>query len=143
MTNTLKFWRLRALVLTAAIFALFMPTIGHAEVRAKTVTVCSLAAAPQRFDGMLISVNGQYRSDGIEREGLFDSSCKDAGIGLVIPASAKGKEELQSALRGGAPGTLDKVIMGTFVGVFHWNANDHPPRSLNVRRMGSFTVQHR
>jgi hypothetical protein len=92
---------------------------------------------------MLISVSGQYRSDGVEREGLFDSSCKDIGIGLVIPANAEGKEKLQDALRGGAPGTLDKVIMGIFVGVFHWNANGHPPRSLIVRRMDSFTVQHR
>jgi hypothetical protein len=120
----------------------FVTKLGHTEVRARTVTVCSLVTAPKQFNGILISVSGQYRSDGIEREGLFDSSCKDAGIGLIIPANAIGKEKLQAALSSGAPGTLDKVITGTFVGVFYWNADGHPPRSLIVQRMSSITVHH-
>lgn len=138
-----KHLSLRSLVVPVLIATIssFMPKVGHTEVRPKTVTVCSLAA-PEQFDGVLISVTGQYRSDGIEHEGLFDSSCKDIGIALIIPSSAKGKKQLQDALRGGSPGTLDKTIVGTFVGVFHWNANGHPPRSLSVSTMGPFKVQH-
>jgi hypothetical protein len=105
-----------------------------------TVTVCQLAEDPQRYDNQPISIRAQYDSDGIEREGLSDPLCPETGLALEIGHSTKGRDKLQAAMRGGYPGTLDKTVIGTFTGVFHWHPNDHPPRVMAVLKMEHFTV---
>ena len=44
-------------------------------------------------------------------------------------------------LHGGYPGTVDKVVTGTFSGVFHWNPENHPPRSFDVQLIENVAVE--
>ncbi len=74
------------------------------------------------------------------REGLSDSTCRESGVALEIVRDAKGMDQLRAALHGGYPGTLDKTVIGTFNGIFHWLPENHPPRVLSVRSMQGFSV---
>jgi hypothetical protein len=116
---------------------------GNGQSTTPTVTVCDVAKDPQRYDNLQISIRAQYDSDGIEREGLSDPLCPEAGLALEIGHSTKGRDKLQTAMRGGYPGTLDKTVVGTFMGVFHWRPNGHPPRVMTVLKMDNFTVSHK
>jgi len=108
----------------------------------RAVSLCDLGKAPEKFDGQLILVTAQYESDGTEREGLSDSLCRNLGVALTFTETTLGKEDLRTALHGGYPGTLDKTITGTFVGVFQWRPGSHPPRDLAVKKMYDFKVRH-
>jgi hypothetical protein len=105
------------------------------------VALCAVARNPVQYDGKLISMIAQYDSDGFEHEGLSDPACKDTGLALLVPRDAKGMADLQSALLGGLPGTLDKIITATFTGVFRWEPKKTPFGLLNVKEMKDFTVQ--
>lgn len=106
----------------------------------KNVSLCDLAKNPKRFNNQEITVTAQYESDGVEREGLSDSTCKESGVALEISRDAKGTDQLRAALHGGYPGTLDKIVIGTFNGIFHWLPENHPSRVLSVRSMQGFSV---
>ena len=111
------------------------------EQKAVDVQLCALGRNPKRYNNQYVSVTAQYDSDGTEREGLSDAACKESGIALLIPRDAEGVDELRRVLHGGYPGTMDKIITGTFIGVFHWDPQGHPPRVLNVHAMRDFTVR--
>jgi hypothetical protein len=104
------------------------------------LTICNVAQNPERYNNQEITVTAHYESDGVEREGLSDPACKESGIGLLTLHDTKGKDQLRTALYGGYPGTLDKIVVGTFTGVFHWEPKAHPPRVMSVRIMQGFTV---
>jgi hypothetical protein len=116
-----------------------VPSVSTLAV-AKNVSFCDLAKNPKRFNNQEITVTAQYESDGVEREGLSDSTCKESGVALEIARDAKGTDQLRAALHGGYPGTLDKTVIGTFNGIFHWLPENHPPRVLSVRSMQGFSV---
>jgi hypothetical protein len=106
-----------------------------------SVTVSMVAATPEKFDNQLITISAHYESDGMEREGLSDPSCKEAGTELRMLPNTRGTKKLHQALRGGYPGTLDKTVEGTFTGVFHWDPANHPPRSMEVQSIKNVTVE--
>jgi hypothetical protein len=105
------------------------------------VTLCAVAATPEKFNNQLVTISAHYESDGMEREGLSDPSCREAGTELRILPNTRGAKKLRLALRGGYPGTLDKTVEGTFTGVFHWNPEKHPPRSIDVQFIENVTVE--
>jgi hypothetical protein len=104
------------------------------------VTFCVLAATPEKYDNQLVTITARYESDGVEREGLSDSACKESGLELIFSRETKGRNKLQTPLRGGYPGTLDKTVVRTFTGIFHWRPQEHPPRSLQVRLVKDISV---
>jgi len=106
-----------------------------------TVTLCAVAANPESFDNRLVTISAHYESDGMEREGLSDPACGEAGTELRMFSNTRGTKKLRLALRGGYPGTLDKTVEGTFTGVFHWNPEGHPPRSIDVQSIENVTVE--
>jgi len=126
----------KCILLGLGIFGLLLlcwPKPAHGQDVPLRVTLCELGRSPTKFNGQLVSVFGQYESDGIEREGLSDPTCKKFGLALVIGRGCVGKESLDAALRGGRPGTLDKTVRATFIGVFRLKSNAHPPRQLEVQ----------
>lgn len=106
-----------------------------------TVNLCVVAATPEKFNNRLVTISGHYESDGMEREGLSDPSCGEAGTELRMLPSTRGTKRLRKALRSGSPGTLDKTVEGTFTGVFHWNPENHPPLSMDVQSIENVTVE--
>jgi len=124
---------------TSVYFLLSIPT-ASAQTTRSAVSLCDVVKNPERYDNEEITVAAQYDSDGVEREGLSDPTCKESGIALLMLHETKGRDQLRAALHGGYPGTLDKTVTGTFIGVFHWDPKGHPPGVMNVRSMQDFTV---
>lgn len=116
--------------------SLSMP-LGGQEAKAGQVTLCDAVTHPEKFDNQLITVRGRYRSDGMEDEGLSDESCGGTAIGLLIAKGAKGMDALSEALGHGFRGTADKVVLGTFTGVFHYGPSEHghPTSFISVERI--------
>lgn len=132
-------WFGRMIILAAALIAACGGV--SAQSNGLIVSLCALAAAPEKFNDQLVTISAQYESDGTEREGLSDPSCREAGTELRMLRSTRGTKKLRLALRGGYPGTLDKTVKGTFTGVFHWNPENHPPRSLDVQGIENVRVE--
>jgi hypothetical protein len=72
-----------------------------------------------------VVVTAQYKSDGIERVILVDPDCEEVGITPRTPKHYTGEADLAKALSVGRPGTLDKIIKGTFVGKFRWSPQEN------------------
>jgi hypothetical protein len=119
---------------------LSFPSALPAPASVKT-TLCSIAADPGKYDDQLVRITARYESDGQDREGLFDTACRESGVGLRFSARTKGTKKLQAAVRWGNPGTFDKKVIGTFVGVFHLEPDSHPTRWLDVLRIESISVK--
>ena len=85
-------------------------------------SVCELTAHPEAFDGKLVRVRAEFMSDGIERSVLIEHECPGAGILPGEDEHVKGGKSLDEALATGHPGTLDKSIVATFTGRFHYAA---------------------
>jgi hypothetical protein len=97
--------------------------------------LCTIVDNPSKFAGLLVTLVSQYESDGIERAVLVDSSCAGRGIAITAPARFAGKDQLEDALHVGLPGTMDKVISGTFTGRFAWYPGKNPSRVLAIREV--------
>ena len=131
----------RWLILSLPVLLSFLasPSVS-VQAAVRKVSFCDVARNAERYDNQEITVTAQYESDGVEREGLSDPGCKESGFALEILRDTKGKDQLRAALHGGYPGTLDKTLVGTFTGVFHWVPDGHPPGVLRVRSMKDFSV---
>jgi hypothetical protein len=82
-------------------------------------TVCAISAHPARFAGKKVVLSAELNSDGIERVTLTDKNCEDVGIAIETSDHFIDEATFDAALSSGHPGTLDKTISGTFVGIFH------------------------
>jgi hypothetical protein len=139
MRSAQRFSFLNMLTLVGVLSLLALSASGQAPAAIK-VSLCAVATDPQQYNDKVISVQGQYETDGIEHEALFDHDCNNTGFGLIVSGRAQGVEELRTALQGGRRGTRDKIINGTFTGVFQWKPKDHPSLILNVDRLQDITV---
>ena len=74
-----------------------------------------------------------------EHERLIDDSC-GAGILMDIPEEVKGRLSLERATEHSYPGLSDRLVTGTFVGVFRWEPKGYPDMVLRVQSMSDFTV---
>jgi len=135
----------RRLSLLLPIFIVGFLAFSNAQERAAVnkTSLCDVARNPERYDNQEVSLKAQYESDGMEWEGLTDSACEELGIALQMRRDTQGKDLLRAALSSGRPGTLDKIVIGTFTGVFHWAPGAHPSRTLSVQSMRGFSVEHR
>lgn len=117
------------------------PPLSGSEPAPSRTTVCSIAQGPKRFDNVLVIVSAEYESDGIEHDALVDRSCEGVGIVPVVSSGVTGGEALSAARHRGLPGTTDKTIMATFIGVFRWMPDRDPSRVLLVRKIENLTVK--
>jgi hypothetical protein len=94
--------------------------------------VCALTSDSERFSGRPVTFLGFYESDGIENTLAMDPACKGVGVGLTFVRETQGMEVLDAALRKGLPGTLDKTVTATFVGIFLWKPKQVPSSEVVV-----------
>jgi hypothetical protein len=111
-------------------------TTTNASYEPMHVTVCELGAHPARYDGKRVELTALVESDGIEHTTLTDDACHDTGV-----APSRLSAELQQAIYSGRPGTIDKRIMASFGGVFHWYPKRIPVRVLTVERVSDVHVE--
>ena len=107
---------------------------------AQQTTVCELKSDPERFDGRRIRASGYILNDGVHGSLLVDPSCKIAGVLLVSASNLKGGDKLVSAVMSGRPGTIDKTIMVTLVGVYRSETDRKPLPELSVEEVQDLKV---
>jgi hypothetical protein len=71
---------------------------------------------------------------------LIDDHCAGTGIAVSTPESFKGETELTKAFGVGRPGTFDKSISGTFVGVLKWQPKCMPNRIKVLKEVRDLTT---
>ncbi|WP_263368460.1 hypothetical protein [Edaphobacter bradus] len=103
-------------------------------------TVCAVSSEPSKFEGRLLEIRAQFESDGIERSVLTDKDCINFGIAPLSPKRYVGESALTKALSKGHPGTLDKTIIGTFIGKFSWHPDQIPNRTLSLQEVRNVSV---
>jgi hypothetical protein len=91
--------RLRRLLFGLGIIACSLPSLAGAGSRAIKATVCAICADPKTFAGRVVSISGEYESDGIEREVVTDPECHDMGIAIMTPRHFKGEAEFFEAVQ--------------------------------------------
>ena len=131
--------RVCLLLLIALIGAI--PGLGQPS--SVNTTVCSIVSRPQKFNKRLVRLRARVNSDGIERTVLVSDKCADKGIALIVPpeaAQSTGALTLHRAIFQGRPGTTDKRIDATFLGMFLWSPADVPSRILQVREITEVQV---
>src|SRR5947208_14152193 len=94
-------------------------------------TLCAVVSSPARFNGCTVRITSPIRSDGLHGSSLWDRSCQGA-IVIGWPESARKNPrvaQLRHALFSSVPpGTLDKDVRATVIGVFRSRADARPPR---------------
>lgn len=106
-------------------------------------SICVVAAAPQQYANRTIRTRAAVLSDGIEYIVLVDEHCPGTGVVPVFSATdvASGGAALSAAIYTGRPGTTDKKITATFIGVLHWNkAAAAPHLTIELRGVTGMEV---
>ena len=131
------------LIYGSFIFQYRSTALAESEKEPIRATVCEISTSPNRFAGKKIMVSGRFESDGIERSVITDDSCSDSGISVSTPTHFIGEDKLKEALMVGKPGTLDKIIIGTFLGTFRWDPKGDPKRIIVVSEVRnlSFSIK--
>ncbi len=105
------------------------------------VTICSVANNVKKYNHTVITVRARVQSDGTHGAQIDDESCVGFGIALDVPDDAEGRSALLGALDEGYRGARDKIIHGTFTGVFELKLGQHPQRIMKVKRMDQISVE--
>lgn len=131
---------LRRALIGIGIVACTLQSLGQTSGPTITATVCAICADPKAFAGKLVTVSGEYNSDGIERAVVTDPRCHDVGIAIRTPRHFRGEAAFLKTLQQGSPGTLDKKVTGTFIGRFIWHPQDIPKRTLELDEVRDLSV---
>lgn len=134
-------FRLGLLAVLAAIYLSLAVTVALTAETPMKVSLCDVVKSMKQYNGKLIAVPAQYDSDGFENSGLSNPACRDTGLALSLQYSTKGVESLLAALHHGTPGTVDKLITATFIGVFHYDPKDSPYGMVIVQEIQDVTVR--
>src|SRR5260221_13246297 len=100
-------------------------------------SVCLIVAAPERFDGRIVTVKAYILADGLEHSLTVDSVCPGAGIALIggtndADASVR---ELKRTIHRSAWQLPSVKISGVFTGRFLWRAKEKPVRAMQLIRV--------
>lgn len=106
-----------------------------------STTVCAIVSAPQKFDRKLVIFSANFVSDGIEHSVLIDKDCEKWGIVPGGDFKEKGEDSLDRVLMTGGPGTSDKKITATFIGIFRWHPKQMIKRILILREIQSVVCE--
>lgn len=131
---------LRRALIGIGIIVCTLQSSGETGDRTITATVCAISADPKTFAGKVVSVSGEYNSDGMHGSVLTDPKCDAVGIAIKAPAHFKGDDDFRKAVQQGSPGTLDKKVTGTFIGRFIWHPQDMPKRILELEEVRDLSV---
>jgi hypothetical protein len=97
-----------------------------------STTVCDIAQNPKRFDHKTVLLRARFDKPWLENATLSDQTCDSVGIAANLSDKTRGNSALQDVLNTGRPGTSDKTITATWIGVFRWHPGKVPSRVLNV-----------
>lgn len=114
-------------------------TIGGCDFKEPEVvdsSLCSIASTPAAFDGKKVRLRSRIESDGMHSSWLSDPSCAEVALPVTWDAAEK-NTRLRGLIdtiysRAEHPGTLDKEITASFVGVLYWEQSQRPGRRLDL-----------
>jgi hypothetical protein len=107
----------------------FFCSLADAQAQAESqepldVKLCDVTAHSEKYDNKLLRIHATVDSDGMHTTLLTDRKCA-TGIMLYnsdeaenFPENHRDVQALEGAIEQGRAGTLDKLIEGTFTGVF-------------------------
>lgn len=134
------------------ILAILLPAFSQANKLGFNTTVCKLAEHPERYSRRLVRVRAFVSSDLVHRTVLVNQACDDVGAALDFTEEDEGRRpislvkdqnfrELQR-LHGRIPELRlnDKLIYGTFEGIFEWHEGKIPSRVLVLHRVTNLYV---
>jgi hypothetical protein len=116
--------------------------VHQRDVAAVDASICAVAATPQQYANRTIRTHASILSDGIEHIVLVDERCPGVGVTPLFSATdvVSGGAALSAAIYAGRPGTTDKRITATFVGVVHRNTADAPPLTIELSGVSEIDV---
>jgi hypothetical protein len=111
---------------------------------AQFVGLCDVVAIPDYYHQRTIGLKARVNSDGREYTMLVDDRCEGVGIALIVRAAARGdagvKRFYEVLYRSGEPGTVEKEVSASFIGVFLSTPDRVPSRSLVVETVNDVTA---
>jgi hypothetical protein len=116
----------------ATLFCVALSAYGKAPIK---TTVCAIVHSPTKFDGQLAQFGAFYESDGMEHSILLDEESCKWGVAPQFPQKLAGEDELERALYMDYPGTRNKVIHATWIGIFRYRPKRIPRWQLHIREM--------
>lgn len=108
------------------------------------MTICAIAARPDRFEGQSVTVRARVFSDGEHGSFIYDESCEQYGVHLFLAFGAKGEDQLDAALHWCHRSTRGKLILGTFTGVFQFKPvfiGDSARLQIRVSRIDNLVLK--
>jgi hypothetical protein len=115
---------------------------ARSDEKPSDTSVCSIQMEPARYDKILVRVRVRIRSDGMERIGAEDTLCPDKVVKLLVAAGGDyGVDTLRSVIFSGHPGTLDKEILSTVVGIVGNESGGRGGAVITVRRVEGIEVK--
>ncbi len=104
-----------------------------------SVTLCEVAAHPDRFDGKLVRFRASFVSDGMDHSILVQRGCKRGIVPYAAPDNKQRPDvdAFDRAIETGAPGTADKKVVAVFTGRFVWK----PPSKRIIELEGVADLQ--
>lgn len=124
------------------LFVLSYACVHQRDVVVVNTSICLIAATPQQYANKTIKTRASILSDGIEHIVLVDERCPGVGVVPLFSATdvATGGAALSAAIYSGRPGTTDKRITATFLGVVHRNGAAAPPLTLELSGVSEIEV---
>ena len=143
-----KYLRLFVTVLLPVMLVCVIALNAHAPSR--NATVCALTKDPAQYSQTAVRLRAYIRSDLIHTTLLMDQSCEGVGIALASGEWKKRpvqleKDENYHRLEALFPQLIELEhkgyrVYGTFEGLFDWNPNGMPPRTLILQRVSKLHV---
>ena len=128
-------------VLVLLLLALPMNVRSQAPAKRPVVTtLCEVVNHPKRFQRRLVQFPAHYESDAFEFASLADDDHCYFRIAAYIPRQLDQEVDLSRRIWIGQPGTHDKVVSATWVGVFRWHPNQVPRMTLDVRSIKDLRI---
>jgi hypothetical protein len=115
--------------------------------RVLTTTVCTILKSPTLFENRAVLVRAFVESDGIHYTRLVDAGCPEQLI-FVTWGGAGNNQRLAALIqmifaRAAHPGTLDKVIEGTFTGIVRLHRGTPPLIAIDLTDVTGIVVKTR
>jgi hypothetical protein len=134
-------------VIAVVVLTTMIGGCGSKQPEALDTSLCSIGSTPSALDGKQVRLRSRIESDGMHSSWLSDPSCAEVGIPVTWDAAEENKRlrDLIDVIYSKAehPGTLDKEITASFVGVFHLTRSPRPSRKLDLLDVTDVVIQPR
>jgi hypothetical protein len=109
---------MRMLIVVLAVLITGCATTPN-ELAPISTTLCSVAAAPSKYNGKQVNFIAYVQSDGMHGTWLSDPACPNLAIDPDSSNSEQSWSEIHKLIwKTGPPGTIDKTIRANFSGIY-------------------------